>query len=62
MTIFVPNKIANRYTLNSVIYKKDYKRGLIMYMKIDKISYFGFKNKNTHTKFSGKVFKTEKIQ
>ena len=33
-----------------------------MYMKIDKISYFGFKNKNTHTKFSGKVFKTEKIQ
>ena len=31
------------------------------YMKIDNISFFGFKNKNTHTKFSGKVFKTELI-
>lgn len=62
MTIFLPNEIANRYTLNSIIYKNDYKKGLRIYMKVDNISFYGFKGNNSKTKFSGQIIKKEPLK
>lgn len=55
MTIFLPNNIAKNYDLDSIIFKKDYKKGIIIFMKITGISFYGFKNKNTHVKFTGYI-------
>lgn len=61
MTIYLPNDIASKYKINSIIYKKDFKRGLIKYMQVTEIHYFGFKGHDSKTKFVGQVIKTEKI-
>ena len=61
MTIFLPNKIADKFKINSIIFKKDYKRRLIKFIRITEIHYFGFKGNNTKTKFVGNVIKTEKF-
>jgi hypothetical protein len=57
MKVYIPNNKSHLYDLNSIVFKKDYKRKLIHFIKVDCVSFYGFKNKNTHTQFSGKVIK-----
>lgn len=60
MKILLPNEIANKYTLNSVLFKKNTKDRLIRFIRVDSIRYVGFKKSKTHTEFKGKVFKIKK--
>jgi hypothetical protein len=62
MEILLPNNIACKYDLNSVIYKKDYKKGIIVFMKVTEMLFYGFKEKDTHIKFKGYVVKKEKLK
>jgi hypothetical protein len=62
MKILLSNEIAKNYDLGSVIFKKDYKRNLIIFMKITSVSYYGFKQSKTHTKFGGYIVRKESLK
>lgn len=55
MEVYLPNKIAGNYDVNSVIYHKDFKKKQIVFIKVDCVKFTGFKSSKTHTCFMGKI-------
>jgi hypothetical protein len=62
MKIILPKEIARKYDIGSVIYKKDFKRNEIIFMEITSVSYYGFKQSKTHTKFGGFIVRREPLK
>jgi len=62
MIIFLPNNIANFYDVDSTIFKKDYKKNTCILMKVTSVSYYGFKLKDTHVKFTGYILSKKPLR
>ena len=62
MNMILPHNIAKKYDVGSVIFKKDYKRKVIIFMEITSVSYYGFKHSKTHTKFGGFIVRKEPLK